>query len=355
MTESQSLLSAKIPRFGAPPTDTPVVLVRDVIVCVTGQPDVSLAEFRAHPPIASPMELRLGGSADPEPVGRGVMIGRLSDDDADLVMNACTSRGHYFNPIRQFGQRFSFVREIELADWEARRSAWDHDGVLYDCLSLSRLVRDHAFSTEYAARIIDHEDGVQQVIYSSSGESKHAYRFRHGRDWPDHAEAGELRGLAAAYWSSEHDLPPRVRRAMWRTEYSAWLRWADLALPIIVSGLEALIKTERHAATAQFKARVPALADELEVDGISAELCEDVYDARSEWVHGTHVKLFAVGMEQQEDPAGGPVTPLESEAFVTVALFQDLLRAAVRRAVEDQDFRAIFADDAALKLRLAAS
>lgn len=75
MSESQSPLSAKVPRFAAPPTDTPVVLVRNVIVCVTGDNDISLEEFKAHPPIASPIEVRLSGSADPVSLGRGVMWG----------------------------------------------------------------------------------------------------------------------------------------------------------------------------------------------------------------------------------------------------------------------------------------
>lgn len=351
MAESQSPLSAKVPRFAPPPTDTPVARVRDVIVCVTGDSDISLEEFKAHPPIASPIELRLGGSADPVSLGRGVMLGRLSNEDAELVMNACSSRGHYFNPIRQFGQRFSFIRNVDLARWEQQRSAWDDEGVIYDCLSLSRLVRDNAYSTEYAARIIDHEDGVQQVIYTPNAESKHAYRFRRGRDWPDHAEAAELRHLAQAYWSCAEELPARIRRAMWRTEYSAWVRWADLALPIIVSGLESLIKTERYGATAQFTQRVPALAAELGVDGVTAGRSEEVYDARSEWVHGTHVKLFTVGMQAQQRQAQGPTTALESEAFATVALFQDVLRGAIRRALLDPDFRAIFEDDSTVRRR----
>jgi hypothetical protein len=40
-------------------------------------------------------------------------------------MNACTPRGHNFAPIRQFGQRYSFILDV-------------------DPLALSRLVRDHA-------------------------------------------------------------------------------------------------------------------------------------------------------------------------------------------------------------------
>lgn len=203
---------------------------------------------------------------------------------------------------------------------------------------------------EYAARIVNHEDGAQQVMYTPNAESKHAYRFRLGRDWPDHAEAVELRKLLEAYWACEEMLPSRVRRAFWRTEYSAWLAWADLALPIIVSGLESLLKTDRHAATAQFVSRVPALAGAVGVDGVTEALCDDVYDARSDWVHGAHVKLFASISEPRNDEAD-PLPPLQTPAFHAVALCQDVLRAAVRRAIEDPAFGATFKEDRAIRAR----
>ncbi|MGZ4303352.1 MAG: hypothetical protein ACXVSL_00585 [Solirubrobacteraceae bacterium] len=49
-------------------------------------------------------------------------------------------------------------------------------------LMLSRLVRDNAYSTEFAARIIDFQDGVQIVAYALSTELDHVYRVRHTRD-----------------------------------------------------------------------------------------------------------------------------------------------------------------------------
>ena len=52
---------------------------------------------------------------------------------------------------------------------------------------------------------------------------------------------------------------------------------------------------ELIAQVGQFTKRVPALAGELGVDGITPEFCERMYDARSEWVHGTHVRLFSTG------------------------------------------------------------
>jgi hypothetical protein len=32
-------------------------------------------------------------------------------------MNACSLRGYYFTPIRQFGQRYSFVRDVDDEEW----------------------------------------------------------------------------------------------------------------------------------------------------------------------------------------------------------------------------------------------
>jgi hypothetical protein len=81
---------------------------------------------------------------------------------------------------------------------------------------LSRLVRDNGYSTEYAVRLIDYEDGQRCVVYVPYREDKVIYRLRRGREWLDAAEGRELAALLAAYWDCREDLPPRVREAMWR-------------------------------------------------------------------------------------------------------------------------------------------
>jgi hypothetical protein len=242
------------------------------------------------------VELRKCGVTSRVSLGRGLVIDRLSDEDAELVMNACSARGHYFVPVRQFGQRYSFVREVSLEEWEKSPFAWDTDGVIWDALSLSRLIRDNGYSTQYAARIVDYEDGEQMVVYTLGAESKHIYRLRQNAEWLDVSEGEELRKLLSDYWAIEDDLPRRVSRAMWRTEYSSSLKWADVMLPTLVGGLEALLKIERHNAGKQFATRVPALGRELGNE-ISSELCDRLYDARSAWVHGARVRLFATGQE----------------------------------------------------------
>ncbi len=326
-----------------------------MLICPTAPSEVPMEELRAHLPIGAPAILRDDGR-EPEPVdlGRGVVIDRLADEDAELVINACTPRGHYFAPIKQFGQRYSFVRTVDLDEWREKPFRWDPDGVIYDALSLSRLVRDNANSTAYAARIADFDDGRQTVVYTLPAESKHAYRLREDRDWLDEQEGPELSALLAAYWRVDA-FPSRVSRAMWRTEYASWLKWGDLVLPMLVSGLESLLKTERFKATSQFPTRVPLLAAELGFNGVTEDYCERMYDARSEWVHGAHVRLFTTGHEhdqaQEQGTEEGPADSSQRRAFADICRLQDVLRRTVRRCIEDDRFRAVFEDDERIRSR----
>jgi hypothetical protein len=258
-------------------------------------------------------------------------------------MHACTPRGHYFVPVRPFGQVYAFVRDLDPESEETRAFRWDdEEGTLYDALSLSRLVRDNGYSTQYAARITDYEDGEQRVMYRPGSESDFVYRLRQDREWLDREEGAELRDLLAARWAA--DIPPRVRRAMWRMEWATWLRWADLMVPVLVSGLECLVKTEMHPATRQFVVRVPMLAEAVGVEGVDRDLCRRLYSARSDWVHGSPVALFS-----RQD--GGPETDEQREVLAEVARLQDTLRAAVRLCIEDEACREVFADDDAIRSR----
>jgi hypothetical protein len=131
------------------PMGAPVTQVRDVLLCPTVPTDTTTEEFTEHPPVASSPLLGLRSDAlSPVNVGRGIRVDRLSDDDAQLVMNACSPRGHYFVPIRQFGQRFTFIRDVPLDEWEARPFQWDPEGLLSDAMIMSRLIRDNGYSTQ---------------------------------------------------------------------------------------------------------------------------------------------------------------------------------------------------------------
>lgn len=53
---------------------------------------------------------------------------------------------------------------------------------------LLRLVRDNGFSMEWAARIVDYEDGAQSVVYLPGTEGKAAHRLRRdSRGWGEQA------------------------------------------------------------------------------------------------------------------------------------------------------------------------
>jgi hypothetical protein len=337
------------------PTSAPIERVRDVLIETNSDVDVSPDEFEAHPPIAWPSDFGITASRAPVDLGRDLRLDRLPDDEAELVMNACSLRGHFFAPIRQHRQSMAFVREIDLDAWREHNFHWDRDGVISDALMLSRLVRDNGQSMQYAARIADFADGEKTVVYTLPADTKHAYRLRRDRDWLDPDEGIELRDLLTAYWASEGTLPGRVERAIFRAEYTSWIRWADITAPILVSGLESLLKTEQHGSTHQFKTRVPALAGDLGFDGITAAFCERMYAARSEWVHGAHVRLFSTGLEaEQADEQGAPEGPEDAaqrDALADIARVQDVLRRTVRRCIEDESFRAIFADDERIRSR----
>jgi hypothetical protein len=319
-----------------PPTRTAPARVRDVIVCAADNvADVDVEEYRQHLPVGEQRLAEDGATVEQVDLGRGMFLCQLDDDEAELIANACTQRGHYFHPVRQFGQRYSVSRELPLAELENRHFAVDVDGVLGDALMLSRLVRDNGFSMQYAARVIDYEDGQQSVIYLPGSEGKAVYRLRRDREWLDGHEAEELAALLAAFWDG--DLPPRTTRAMWRAEYATWQRYADVSLPVIIGGLEALLKIGRGNLTEQFKRRASALADEMEVEGVDADFCGRMYDGRSDWVHGSHVELF--------NPAGEGADAEGQDVLADIEKLQATLRRALRLAIEDLDFRRIFEAD----------
>ncbi len=320
-----------------------IAQIRDIIVCAAEASDsVTPEEFRAHPPVGAPRRLFPNVVSEVE-LGDGIKLLSLPSEEAEAIMSACTPRGENFDPIRQFSQRYSFVRDRALQEIDDNYFNPDEDGKLYDALSLSRLIRDHGFSLQYTARVIDHEDGKRTIAYRASGEGNAAYRLASDREWLDGPGAEEFAVLLAAKRSAE--LPPRLTRAMWRLEYATRIGWADVVLPTLIGGLEALLKVGRGQLTAQFKRRATAVAAELELEGINEPLCGRMYDARSDWVHGSHVRLF--GREGSQTPTDAD----ERRVLDEIAKMRDLLRAAIRRAIEDPEFRAFFADDDALEKR----
>jgi hypothetical protein len=220
------------PGAAGPPGGADIVRVRDVLV-VTGTPGTDL-EGVDHSELATfPSWDLVKGRTDPPPIelGRGLVLAKLDHDEAELVLTACSSRGHFFVPVRQFGEMYSFVREIDPAELEESHWVSDPDRVIRDAVAMSRLVLDNGYSTEYAARIFDYANEEQQIM-PTPGPTQYAYRLRPtAREWLTVSEADELRNLLAEYWALGDDLPERVAHGLWLAEYLVSARWLDVIAP----------------------------------------------------------------------------------------------------------------------------
>lgn len=307
--------------------------IRDILIVPTDARFADRPEWDTHLPA--------GWDTGPAALGDGITIERVTTDEAEAVMDASGPAGKNFHATRQFGQLYAFVRAINQAEYDETHYNWDASGALTGTIVLSRLVLDNAYCSEFAGRIVEHDGGRTQIIPLNGFEQRLAYRLRDTRFWLTDDEVDELATLRAAYDPIAGQLPGRVGRALWRTERSTHTRYLSEAVTHIVTGLEALLKTERHTATQQFMTRAPALADAVGLDGAAIDW-DAVYAARSDASHGAEVELFA---PPGHSPGGEP----PPEAVTLVAAAQDVLRAAVRRAIEDEDFRLLFADADAVR------
>ncbi|HXL42602.1 MAG TPA: hypothetical protein VN960_00930 [Gaiellaceae bacterium] len=201
--ELRAAEAAELDWVGGAPTAAPASRVRDVLLIPTSTAE---GDWNAHPPVSSP----------PVDLGRGLKLTELDHDEAELVMNACTPRGHYFFAVRQFGGLYAFVLDVALDVYEQHHFNWDADGVIITALQLSRVVRDNGHSPEFAARIVEHEDGQKQVIPQGQHYFSFlpTFRLRDDRDWLTAAEARELRSLLDAYWANMDTLPRQLARAI---------------------------------------------------------------------------------------------------------------------------------------------
>jgi len=326
------------PGAARPPGGGEIVGVRDVLL-IPGRPDMDLDGVEPADLATFPTWDIREGRQDAEPIdlGRGLVLTQL--DHAERVMTACSSRGHYFFPVRQFGQMYSFVREIDLAEIADERWNWDSENVIRDAVAMSRLILDNGYSTEYAARVFDYDSGEQQVMPIPLVQ--YAYRLRPtAREWMTTTEAGELRDLLAEFWRIREELPDRIAHAIWQAEYLVSARWLDVIAPLLVVALETLVNTSRQLVTRQFRERVPPMTEDAGAP-MTATLCDHMYDTRSRWVHGDRVPLYR---RSSTDPRRweGPTDDEQRAALDRIARTQEGLRAVLRKAIGDPELRAVF-------------
>jgi hypothetical protein len=297
------------------------LVATDILLVATSHEAGTEHDFRDHPPAGD----------TPVGLGRGLSLEQLPSDKADDFMDACVPRGWDPAPARQFGQRYSFVRrEAEAPDLPL----FDPDQTILTAIALSRLIRPNPVGFEWAVRVVVDQDR-QRLIPLDCASGFLAYvPDRTARNWLDEAEADELKQLLTCYWEDQVRFPERLEHAFWLCESAARHEFLDLAWPQTVTGLEALIHTDRHHSRRQFVARVAELSREAEVPGIDESFLNEAWESRSAGVHGSRVRF-------EDDVNSGR----------KFGLLQRVLQVTIRRAIEDADFRQLFSSSSTIRER----
>lgn len=266
------------------------------------------------------------GFDGPMPLPGGARVEQLEPVLGERLLDATELRGERWAPTRQYSVMHAYVRDVPQARWDQNLYHWDDENVLWTTLALSRLIRSHATACDHAVRRIIDSDGTERLVPHDAGEQRVAFRVDDGsRNWLSTDEAEQLGALLAAY--EINMLPPRVQRAITLADIAARERFVEGALPLVVGGIEALLKVGRQHLSAQFEQRTPALAAEVGID-LTREECAGAYDDRSGLVHGGHTDLSA------------PAT--YTQFMATFDALHRALRGALRLAIEQPTFAAVF-------------
>jgi hypothetical protein len=258
----------------------------------------------------------------------GVLVAAPKAIDTEEFMDAC-ERGLNFSPKLHFRARFLFLRE----DAPGGYGVWDEDQSIVAAMAMTRLVVPHSYSTEYAGSIVT-DPLLGRSIEPVSGPARWCGFTPQPmqRNWLDRKDAEAVANLLR-HFDEDAPRPERVRRALWLHEYLARVGYLEIAWPLTVTALDALTNTNDRFQRAVFTARVEAMAEELSVAGVDADLLDRAYKTRSKAVHGLQ------GLPYGDDP----------EASRELFVLQSILRAAIRRAIESPDWAANFADDAVIR------
>jgi hypothetical protein len=287
----------------------------DVVVQTTGATQTPLNIFQSQPPIRDRVHLR----AD-------LWVGPISHD-IDIILKACEPRGLNFDPIRQYGYHYCFVRESETETHPSIQ--WDEDQELQRLILLSRLIHPTTASNQYSARLIRKGGELIQIIPGpTQGFGAHVWVPREDwRDWLTLEDISDIRELLPRF--SLVELPLRIRRALHHFHFSQLTSSLDQRVACVVTALESILKTNRNDATKQFKERVAQLSALLEM-GINESIAKQFYDDRSGYLHGSSSGW--IGREQ--------------EARSVYEKMEELLRKSLIKAVAEPAFAEFFISDA---------
>ncbi len=250
-------------------------------------------------------------------------IDRLPRELSDKIIKACEPAGYNFDPVRQGGQLYSFVRENPP---RIHYYKWDPDRRLQLCLALSRIVHPTSVSFEYAARIFtDYKGNLQMVVPGPvSGSGSKAFVVDTAHDFLTEKNGKELKELLKDF--EKEQLKDPIARAMFYHEYASRSYEIDVRWTFIATGIEALIHTDRYKSTRQFVMRIQRLSIDVGVGDISESEAEEMYESRCSLSHGQGF---------------GEVTPQKLKLYKKM---EDILRFTISKLILDKSFKAFLSD-----------
>ena len=291
---------------------------RDVVIHMGGDLSANNPDVGDVPPIYERTDL-----------SDQLWIGHLDADTAKIIMETCEPKALGLTPpARQRAHLYAFVRELPS---DSEILWWDTDHQLTAAVAVSRLIRPTSIGFAYAARVGIESGAVKEVLPAEiRGISRDAFLSpSRTRDWLTRGDAEGLRQLVPLLWSQ---LPRRVHNALWHHEYAARTYYLDHRWTLVVTGLEALVHTDRRHSTAQFTGRVTKLASELGITLSDAD-AREAYNLRSQLAHGA---AFL---------STGTATGLSRSQVELYDRLEDTLRLAVLRGMRDQAFADIMDSD----------
>jgi hypothetical protein len=263
-------------------------------------------------------------------LSNNLCIDHLSREISDKIFEACIPAGYNFEPIRQFDQLYSFIRD-NPPKTHADDLKWDSDRRLQLCLALSRIIHPTSVSFKYAARIFANQEGSPRKIIPGPvyGFGAHAFVEDTKFNYLTKTAAEDLKNLLKA--CDHNPVKDPIARAMWYLEYAFRSYQIDLRWTLIATGIEVLVHTDRYKSTKQFVERVQKLSFDVGAGTINQTEAEDMYELRSSLSHGQGLR---------------GLTPDKKEIYKKM---EDILRLTIKKAILDPSFRNILSDPRQLR------
>jgi hypothetical protein len=299
--------------------------VRDIAIHVTRPPFPPVEVFQKLPPV----ETRTAIADD-------LWIGPLDRDTYEKALDACEAPGYQLGkPNRQYGQRYTLVREQHVEDHDSWN--WDSDEMLQTAIVFSRLIHPTSIGLAHTARMIYEADEqtIREIVPGPiTGTGAYAFVgvIDGYRDWLTDTDVEQLHQLLL---HDPRSLPRRVKRALWHFEYASRTDVLDVRWTLVATALESLVHTDRQRSTRQFTRRVSAMAAEAHANLSEAD-AETAYDLRSSLAHGQG--LGSRGSNVQR------VTGLYYQ-------METALRFTILHALRDSNFRHVFEEDDRIRQR----